>query len=80
MRDFTLRDFIVDRKDTKGLNTLTSDDWIVCRGSKYQVKTVEAAEYEAGWVITAKELPGEDPQQTFTAEAVSEVECDSNAS
>jgi hypothetical protein len=67
-RDVSLRDFIVDRKDVRGLTTLTADDWIVYRGSKYQVKEVESAEFDSGWVITAKELKGEIPEQTINVQ------------
>jgi hypothetical protein len=58
--DTNTRDFIVDRKDAPGL-TLTPDDWIVCKGRKYQVSKVEAFEFDSGWIITAKESVGEVP-------------------
>jgi hypothetical protein len=64
-RDMSVRDFIVDRKDTVGLTTLNADDWIVYQNRKFQVSTVEAYEFNAAWLITAKELSGEVPQQTF---------------
>ena len=58
--DTNTRDFIVDRRDAPDL-TLTSDDWIVCQGRKYQVSKVEAFEFDSGWIITAKESVGEVP-------------------
>jgi hypothetical protein len=58
--DTNIRDFIVDRKDAPGL-TLTPDDWIVCKGRKYQMSKVEAFEFDSGWIITAKESVGEVP-------------------
>jgi hypothetical protein len=67
-RDVTARDFIVDRKDAD-LSALTADDWIVYDSRKYQVKTVEACELDALWLISAKELIGEVPEQVFTARA-----------
>lgn len=58
--DANTRDFIVDRRDAPDL-TLTSDDWIVYQGRKYQVSKVEAFEFDSGWIITAKESVGEVP-------------------
>jgi len=45
------------------LPELTADDWIVYNRRKYQVKTVESFEVDAGWVVTARELVGEVPEQ-----------------
>ena len=58
-------DFIIDRRDAPGLPALTADDWIVYQGRKYQVAEVDAFEFDAAWIVTAKELVGEVPQQTF---------------
>jgi len=63
--DSQKRDFIIDRRDAPNLSTLTADDWIVCDGRKYQVAEVDALEFNAAWVVTAKELVGEVPQQTI---------------
>jgi len=63
--DSQKRDFIIDRRDTPGLPALTADDWIVYQGRKYQVAEVDAFEFDAAWIVTAKELVGEVPQQTF---------------
>jgi len=72
-RDMSTRDFIVDRKDAIGLTGLTSDDWLVYKNRKFQVVTVEAYEFDAAWLITAKELAGEVPQQTFNANVSDEL-------
>ncbi len=61
--DLSQRDFIIDRHDVRTLPELTPDDWIIYNRRKYQVKTVEAFEVDAGWVITARELVGEVPEQ-----------------
>ncbi len=61
--DSAQRDFIIDRRDVRTLPELTADDWIVYNNRKYQVKTVEAFEIDAGWVITARELVGEQPER-----------------
>ena len=69
-RDLSVRDFLVDRKDTKGLE-LSADDWIVYKGKKYQVKSFEECEIDAAWLITAKQLVGEIPQQVVSVKAES---------
>lgn len=63
--DVNQRDFIIDRRDVPALPELTADDWIVYNRRKYQVKTVESFEVDAGWVVTARELVGEVPEQIF---------------
>lgn len=65
------RDFIIDRRDVPALPELTADDWIVFNRRKYQVKSTEAFEYDAGWVITARELVGEVPEQIIELRAES---------
>ena len=61
--DESVRDFIIDRRDCPTLPDLTEDDWIVYRSGKWQIKTVESFEVDAGWVITAKKMEGEIPEQ-----------------
>ena len=61
------------------LTTLTADDWIVYQGRKYQVSEVEAFEFDAGWIVTAKELVGEVPQQTFDVSGDNRLELTSGA-
>ena len=60
--DMSQRDFIIDRRDVPAMPELTADDWIVYNRRKYQVKTVEAFEVDAGWVITARELGRRNPR------------------
>jgi hypothetical protein len=69
--DVNQRDFIIDRRDVPALPELTADDWIVYNRRKYQVKTVESFEVDAGWVVTARELVGEVPEQIFDLRAES---------
>jgi hypothetical protein len=61
--DSGTREFIVDRRDTPSLPALTEDDWLVYRNRKYQIKNFQEFEFEAGWIISAKELIGEVPEQ-----------------
>ena len=74
--DVNERDFIIDRRDVPALPELTADDWIVYNRRKYQVKTVESFEVDAGWVVTARELVGETPEfiHDLRVESCSEVE------
>lgn len=68
--DAAQRNFIIDRRDVQ-VPELSADDWIVFNDRKYQVKTVEAFEYDTGWVITARELVGDDEGQVFSPSATS---------
>lgn len=68
--DVGRRDFLIDRADVaKSLPELTADDWIVFAGRKYQVQAIEAFEYDAGWIVTARELAGEVSEQILYARA-----------
>ncbi len=77
--DASQRDFIIDRRDVRALPELTADDWIVYNNRKYQIKTIEAFEVEAGWVITARELVGEVPEQIIEAHVKTNLEFDDNS-
>ena len=66
--DYGTRQFIVDRRDCPNLPTLTQDDWIVFEGGKYQIADVESFHHE-GWLINAKELVGEIPEQIILRKA-----------
>jgi hypothetical protein len=57
--DIGTRDFIIDRRDTPSIPNLTNDDWIIFSGAKYQIAAVETFEPNAGWIITTRELVGE---------------------
>ncbi len=74
--DASQRDFIIDRHDVRTLPELTADDWIIYNRRKYQVKTVEAFEVDAGWVITARELVGEVPEQIIEERVKSSLDLD----
>lgn len=84
--DAAQRDFIIDRRDVPALPELTADDWIIYNRRKYQVKTVEAFEVDAGWVVSARELVGEVPEQIIeervksTLAFVPDLESDDNLS
>lgn len=67
--DSASREFIIDRRDIPTLPELSADDWIVFNGRKYQVKTVEAFEYDTGWIITTKELVGASAGQVHSLQA-----------
>jgi hypothetical protein len=69
--DANQRDFIIDRRDVPVLPELTADDWIVYNNRKYQVKSVELFEVDAGWIVVGRELVGEVPEQIFELRAES---------
>jgi hypothetical protein len=68
LADFGTREFVISRKDAKGL-VPTVDDWIVYDRKKYQMATIEGFECGDGWVITGKEMPGDLPTQSLDAHA-----------
>jgi hypothetical protein len=67
--DVGTRDFIIDRRDCPNLPSLNADDWLVYDNGKYQIKTVEEFEVGAGWIVVAKKLVGEVPEQIRIARA-----------
>jgi len=67
--DAGARDFIIDRRDCPTLPELNADDWLVYGGGKYQIKTVESFEVDIGWIITARKLVGEVPEQIIPAQS-----------
>ena len=77
--DASQREFIIDRRDVRALPELTADDWIVYNRRKYQIKNIESFEVDAGWVIAARELVGETPEQVFDLRAESFLELQSSA-
>ena len=77
--DLGEREFIIDRRDVPDLPELTADDWIVFNRRKFQIKTIEAYEYDAGWIIKARELLGEVPEQIFDLRAESNLSLDHEA-
>lgn len=73
--DAGTRVFIVDRRDAPELR-LTKDDWIVYRRRKYEIKAFQDFAFHSSWVITAKTLIGEIPEQILPADAESRLEAD----
>ena len=67
--DTTTRRFIIDRSDVPDLPTLTENDWLVFKGRKYQFESIQEFEDDVGWVITAKAVIGEVPEQIFLVSA-----------
>lgn len=61
--DVGQRKFIVDRLDCPSLPELTADDWLVYNEEKYQIKDVDDYEVDTGWILTARKLVGETPEQ-----------------
>jgi hypothetical protein len=77
--DVGTRDSIVDRRDCPDLPELTADDWIVFNRRKFQVQVIEPYEYDAGWIIKARELVGEIPEQIFDLKCESFLELEDEA-
>ena len=67
--DTTARRFIVDREDVPEITELTEDDWIVFNNRKYQFVNIQEFEDNAAWMITARALLGETPEQIFVVNA-----------
>lgn len=67
--DTTVRKFIVDRSDVPEIAVLTQDDWIVYKGRKHQIAYVQEFEDEAGWLILARAVLGEVPEQILLVNA-----------
>lgn len=60
--DSLARNFIVDRKHLT-LASLTLNDWLVFDGQKYEIKRIDEFQYETAWVVLARQLVGEIPEQ-----------------
>lgn len=67
--DTTARRFIVDRDDVSEIAELTEDDWLVFNNRKYQIVNIQEFEDDAAWMITARALLGETPEQIFLVNA-----------
>lgn len=67
--DVGTRNFIIDRRDCPTLPDLTADDWLVYHGDKYQIKSIEEFEIDCGWIIAARKLVGEIPEQIVLSKA-----------
>jgi hypothetical protein len=62
--DSRSRIFIVDRKHLT-LDTLTLNDWLVYDGHKYEIKRIEEFSYDTAWVILARQVIDDTPEQIF---------------
>jgi hypothetical protein len=72
------RNFLIDRDDLPGV-TLTTSSWIVYQGRKYAIESLNDYEFDMGWIVTARALTGEKPQQVFKLKAENFVEWGSDA-
>ena len=50
--------FIIERRDCPSL-VLHKTDWLVYNGRKYAIENYEEYEFDAAYIITGKEMPGE---------------------
>lgn len=66
--DARTRMFIIDQQDAPGL-TLKKDSWIVFRGRKYSIKSINDYDFRSGWVVVATEVPGVHPEQIYLKRA-----------
>lgn len=60
--DSLARNFIVDRKHLT-LQALTLNDWIVFDGKKYEIKRIDEFQYDTAWVILARHVVEDIPEQ-----------------
>lgn len=63
--DASRRIFIIDRQDVPADFSITNNSYVVYRNRKYEIETYSEFEFEAGWVVTGRELAGERPEQIF---------------
>lgn len=71
-RDVGLKSFIVDRADIPGV-VLTQNDWVVYGGWRYQIEEIDASEFDAGWLITARLVVGSTSDNTVVVAANANV-------
>ena len=80
--DASKRIFIVDKRDARNLS-LSSDDWLVWDGHKYQFEKFDELEFNSGWIITGKVLLGETDLENGLEQSIGgtdTVEIEANAS
>ncbi len=56
--DEATRSFIFDGRDLRGYS-FDIEDWIVYRGKRYDIETIEELEYDNGWLVIGKEIKGQ---------------------
>lgn len=76
--DTKARMFLVDQRDAPTLN-LTTDDWIVYRGKKYDVKNFEEFELDTLWVVRAVEVVGDVDSTALRVSATNDIGLTSEA-
>lgn len=62
--DESMRGFIFEGRDLKGLQPQT-EDWIVYRGKRYDIMSIQELEYDSGYLMIGKELRGSFPEEVF---------------
>jgi len=60
--DSRMRSFIIERRDAPAVE-LKDDDWLVLDGRKYEIKSIQEFEFDTAWVIVARQILGEVPEQ-----------------
>ena len=73
--DIGQREILVDRKDTVGLTDLSTDDWIVYKGKKYQVVKADAPEFDTCFYVTIQDI-GELPEEVLNIQVESHLQID----
>lgn len=62
--DAGTRTFLLDHEDAPDLQ-LTLEHWLVYRSRKYEIRSIQEFEFEAGRLVTTRELVGEVPEQIY---------------
>lgn len=60
--DSRMRTFIIERRDCPTV-ALKDDDWFVFDGKKYEIKSIQEFEFDTAWVVVARQILGEVPEQ-----------------
>lgn len=60
-----MRNFILDRKDLPLGFDLENDDWLVYKNRRYDIKTIQDFEFDAGYIVTGVEIRDVRPEQIF---------------
>ena len=56
--DTSARHFLFDRRDLPDGFILEKDDWLVFNNRHYDIESIAEYEYDAAWLVIAKELKG----------------------
>jgi hypothetical protein len=60
--DSRMRTFIIERRDAPDVE-LKDDDWLVFDERKYEIKSIQEFEFDTAWVVVARQILGEVPEQ-----------------